>query len=64
LSGGLSLMLFVHPSGQSGKDVADGVAGMLIGISLGVNLFAVGFSRRCGGKKAEHAAADFKQPGI
>jgi hypothetical protein len=44
--------------------VADGVAGMLIGISLGVNLFAVGFSRRCGGKKAEHAAADFKQPGI
>ena len=41
LSGGLSLLLFVRPSGQIAKDVAHGFAGMLIGISLGVNLFGL-----------------------
>jgi hypothetical protein len=64
LSGGLALMLFVQPSGQIAKDAVHGIAGMLIGISLGVNLFAVGMSRRCGGRQADQAAADFKQPEI
>jgi hypothetical protein len=46
------------------KDAVHGVAGMLIGISLGVNLFAMGLAGRCGGGQAERAAADFKQPEI
>ncbi len=51
---GMSLTLFVHPSGQAGKDLVHAVAGMLIGISLGLNLFAIRLARRCGDKQTNH----------
>jgi hypothetical protein len=44
---GLMLYTFVHPSGQGAKDLAQGVSGLLLGVSIGINLFAFRFARRC-----------------
>ena len=43
---GLLLHLFIHPSGQTAKDWLDGVSGLLIGISIGTNLFGLVQVRR------------------
>jgi hypothetical protein len=47
LSIGLLLWIFVHPSGQTQKDVLDAVCGFSLGLSLGINLFAFWQARRC-----------------
>ena len=51
LSMGLLLRLFVHPSGNVGRNWLDGVAGMLIGMSIAINFLAFRSTRRCGGKQ-------------
>ena len=47
LSIGLLLRLFVHPSGLIHKNLLDGVCGLLIGLSIGINLFVVRLAHRC-----------------
>ena len=47
LAVGLSLNLFVHPQSAMARDWVHGVSGMLMGISLGVNLFGLRRSERC-----------------
>lgn len=44
---GLILFNFVHPGGALERDCLHGVAGMLLGVSIGINLFALRFARRC-----------------
>ena len=41
LAAGLMLKTLAHPAGQVAKDWLDGVCGLLIGISLGLNLFGL-----------------------
>jgi len=44
---GLLLMLFVHPSGNTGRNWLHAVTGFLLGLSIAINLFAFSFARRC-----------------
>lgn len=44
---GLLLWLFVHPSGQIERDWVQGFSGLLLGISIGINLFGLRLARRC-----------------
>jgi len=44
---GLSLFIFVHPGGALERNCLHAVAGMLLGVSIGINLFALRFARRC-----------------
>ena len=46
LAASLMLKTLAHPAGQVAKDWLDGVCGLLIGISLGLNLFGVIAARR------------------
>lgn len=41
LSAGLMLFLFAHPAAQLLLDLVHGTAGLLLGISIGLNLHAV-----------------------
>lgn len=41
LAAGLMLLLFAHPASQLVLDVVHGVAGLLLGICIGLNLTAV-----------------------
>jgi hypothetical protein len=43
---GLTLRLFVHPSGQAAKNWLEGVSGLLVGISIGTNFFGLRHMRR------------------
>ncbi|MGP8271811.1 MAG: hypothetical protein ACLQLH_17240 [Terracidiphilus sp.] len=44
---GLSLWLFVHPSGQLGRDWLHAACGFLLGFSITVNLYGLWAARRC-----------------
>jgi len=44
---GLILFGFVHPGGVLEQNCLHAVAGMLLGVSIGINLFALRFARRC-----------------
>jgi hypothetical protein len=44
---GLLLWNFVHPSSQIEKNWLDGVTGLLMGLSIGINLFAFRFAQSC-----------------
>ena len=44
---GLVLPYFIHPAGQRGANWLHGIRGLLIGMSIGMNLFIIRFSRRC-----------------
>jgi hypothetical protein len=44
---GLVLPYFIHPAGQRSADWLDGIRGLLIGMSLAMNLFIIRFGRRC-----------------
>jgi hypothetical protein len=44
---GLILFGFVHPAGAFERNCLHAVAGMLVGISIGINLFALRCARRC-----------------
>lgn len=44
---GLLLWLFVHPSGQIERNWVQGLSGLLLGISIGINLFGLRLARRC-----------------
>ncbi len=48
---GIVLPYFAHSQGQIGRDWVHGVAGMLLGISISINLFGLRFARRCGQKQ-------------
>jgi hypothetical protein len=45
---GLLLWLFVHPSGQIERNWLHFVCGLLVGLSICINLFGLGRARRCG----------------
>lgn len=47
LSIGLVLPYFIHPAGQRSADWLDGIRGLLIGVSIGMNLSIIRFGRRC-----------------
>ena len=44
---GLSLQLFLHPAGAMEKNWLHAVVGLLLGVSIGVNLFGLRMARRC-----------------
>lgn len=44
---GLLLILFVHPSGNTGRNWLHAVSGFLLGLSIAINLFAFRFASRC-----------------
>jgi hypothetical protein len=46
LAVGLSLHLFIQPSGQTAKNWLEGVYGLLIGIYIGISLFGLVQVRR------------------
>jgi hypothetical protein len=48
---GLVLFNFVHVGSALAQDCLHAVSGMLLGISIGINLFALRFARRCGEKQ-------------
>jgi hypothetical protein len=48
LAVGLLLRAFVHPAGQMEQNWLDAVCGLLIGLSIGVNLFSLWSCRDCG----------------
>jgi hypothetical protein len=47
LAVGLGLFTFAHPSGQIEKNLVHALSGLLLGISIGVNLCALRLARRC-----------------
>jgi hypothetical protein len=47
LAAGLLLWNFARPSSKIEQDWLHGVCGMLLGISIGINLFGLRFARRC-----------------
>lgn len=47
LSIGLVLPYFIHPAGQRGADWLHGIRGLLIGMSIGMNLSIIRSRRRC-----------------
>ena len=47
LATGLLLILFVHPSGNIGRNWLHAVSGFQLGRSIVINLFALRFARRC-----------------
>jgi hypothetical protein len=49
---GLVLFFFVHPANQTLLNITHGVSGLLLGISIGINLFAWRLARRCREKQA------------
>lgn len=51
LVGGLVLYVFAHPSDMAANAAVHAVAGLLIGISLGMNLCVLREARRCRQKK-------------
>ena len=53
LAAGLMLKTLVHPEGQIAKDWLDGICGLLIGVSLGLNLFGLMRARRCAASRTE-----------
>jgi hypothetical protein len=53
LAVGLVLKTLVHPDGQIAKDWLDGICGLLIGVSLGLNLFGLMRARRCAESRRE-----------
>ncbi len=46
LSAGIALPYLLHPSGAAGKNWFEAVRGLLMGISIGLNLFMIRFARR------------------
>jgi hypothetical protein len=46
LCAGIALGVVMHPAGQAAKDWMDGVRGLLVGLSIGVNLMVVMRARR------------------
>lgn len=46
LCAGIALGVFVHPAGQVAKDWTDGVRGLLMGLSIGMNLMVVWKARQ------------------
>lgn len=42
----LNLPYFVHPSAQPGKDWLDGVRGLIMGLSIGLNILSVRLAAR------------------
>lgn len=49
---GIVLGAVMHPAGQAAKDWTDGVRGLLMGLSIGVNLMVVMKARRRGVREA------------
>ena len=47
LSIGLVVPYFIHPASQRSADWLDGIRGLLIGVSIGMNLSIIRFGRRC-----------------
>jgi hypothetical protein len=47
LVAGIVLIHFVHPSSHQGQMFTHGVGGLLLGLSLGFNLFWIRSARRC-----------------
>jgi hypothetical protein len=45
---GLLLWNFVHPSNSAERNWLHGVCGVMLGASIGINLFALRLARRCG----------------
>jgi hypothetical protein len=44
---GLVLPYVVHPAGQRSADWLDGIRGLLIGMSIGMNLLIIRLGKRC-----------------
>jgi hypothetical protein len=44
-----------HPSSQIERNYLDGVCGLLLGISIGINLFVLRHCSRCGQKENEQS---------
>jgi hypothetical protein len=47
LAVGLLLILFVHPSGNIGRNWLHVLSGFLLGLSIAINLFVFRFASRC-----------------
>jgi hypothetical protein len=45
---------FVRPAHGPWREWVDGLSGLLFGISIGVNLFALRRARRCGATREPH----------
>ena len=52
LCAGIALGAVTHPAGQAAKNWTDGVQGLLMGLSIGVNLMVVMRARRGGTSEA------------
>jgi hypothetical protein len=46
---GILFPMMLHPATQTGKNLAEGIRGLLFGLSIGINLFSVILARRQGG---------------
>jgi Flp pilus assembly protein TadB len=46
---GILLLYFVHPAGQVEGNWCHGVGGLMLGLSITVNLFGLLLVKRCGG---------------
>jgi len=46
---------WIHPSSQIERNYLDGVCGLLLGISIGINLFVLRHCSRCGQKENEQS---------
>jgi len=44
---GIVLIHFVHPTSQLARDLSHGIGGLLIGLSIGLNLLGLRCARRC-----------------
>jgi hypothetical protein len=40
--------MILHPATQMGKNLAEGIRGLLVGLSIGINLFSVILAKRQG----------------
>jgi hypothetical protein len=49
---GLLLWLLFHPSGQIERNWLHFVCGLLLGLSICINLFGLRLARRCGGTES------------
>lgn len=52
LCAGIALGAVTHPAGQAARNWTDGVRGLLVGLSIGMNLMVVVRARRRGTREA------------